>query len=67
MLSPTVQEIQNLKRFQKEAAAIHSGKEVHLNRAVEEMEKVKTQLSKIQQMNKVGESTCKYKTVLMGL
>ncbi|XP_075905590.1 testis-expressed protein 9-like [Nelusetta ayraudi] len=45
-------EIQNLKRFQKEAAAIHSSKEVHLNRAVEEMEKVKTQLNKIQQMNK---------------
>lgn len=67
VLSPTVQEIQNLKSFQKGAAAIHSSKEVRLNRALEEMEKVKTQLNKIQQMNKVGESTCEYKTVLMGL
>lgn len=60
MLSLAVQEIQNMKSSHKEAAAIHSCKEVRLNRALEEMEKVKTQLNKIKQTNKVSKSTYKY-------
>lgn len=61
------QEIQNLKSFQKGAAAIHSSKEVRLNGALEEMEKVRMQLSKIQQMNTVGGSTCECETLSRGL
>ncbi|KAJ7986143.1 hypothetical protein DPEC_G00347730 [Dallia pectoralis] len=45
-------EIEGLKRGQKQAATNHSAVEVRLNRALEEVEKSKTQLSKIQQMSK---------------
>ncbi|KAK2854065.1 hypothetical protein Q5P01_006726 [Channa striata] len=45
-------EIENLNRSQKQAAATHSSAEVRLNRALEEVEKLKTQLNKTRQMNK---------------
>ncbi|XP_070814440.1 testis-expressed protein 9 [Chaetodon trifascialis] len=45
-------EIENLNRSHKQAAAVHSTVEVRLNRALEEVEKLKTQLSKMKQMNK---------------
>ncbi|XP_039987180.1 testis-expressed protein 9 isoform X2 [Xiphias gladius] len=45
-------EIENLNRSNKQAAAIHSTAEVRLNRALEEVERLKTQLNKMKQMNK---------------
>lgn len=48
-----VQEIENLNRSKKQAAAVHSAAEVRLNRALEEVEKLKTQLNKTKQLNKV--------------
>ncbi|XP_041792595.1 testis-expressed protein 9 [Chelmon rostratus] len=45
-------EIENLNRSHKQAAAVHNTVEVRLNRALEEVEKLKTQLSKTKQMNK---------------
>ncbi|XP_072236618.1 testis-expressed protein 9 isoform X2 [Leuresthes tenuis] len=45
-------EIENLNRSQKQAAAVHSTAEVRLNRALEEVERLKTQLNKTAQMNK---------------
>ncbi|GAA6227816.1 testis-expressed sequence 9 protein [Lates japonicus] len=45
-------EIENLNRSNKQAAATHSTVEVRLNRALEEVERLKTQLNKIKQMNK---------------
>lgn len=51
-----MQEIENLNRSHKQAAAVHNTVEVRLNRALEEVEKLKTQLSKTKQMNKVRHS-----------
>ncbi|XP_068587222.1 testis-expressed protein 9 [Cebidichthys violaceus] len=45
-------EIENLNRSHKQAAAVHSTVEVRLNRALEEVERLKTQLNKMKQMNK---------------
>ncbi|KAM4593252.1 testis-expressed protein 9 [Odontesthes bonariensis] len=45
-------EIENLNRSQKQAAAVHSTAEVRLNRALEEVERLKTQLNKMEQINK---------------
>uniref|UniRef100_A0A8C7ZQC7 Testis expressed 9 n=1 Tax=Oryzias sinensis TaxID=183150 RepID=A0A8C7ZQC7_9TELE len=45
-------EIEDLKRSQKQAAGVHSTAEVRLNRALEEVEWLKTQLNKSKQMNK---------------
>ncbi|XP_031170263.1 testis-expressed protein 9 [Sander lucioperca] len=45
-------EIENLNRSQKQAAGVHSTVEVRLNRASEEVERLKTQLNKMKQMNK---------------
>ncbi|XP_035507981.1 testis-expressed protein 9 isoform X2 [Morone saxatilis] len=45
-------EIENLNRSQKQAAGVHGTVEVRLNRALEEGEKLKTQLNKMKQMNK---------------
>uniref|UniRef100_A0A8C7LG35 Testis expressed 9 n=1 Tax=Oncorhynchus kisutch TaxID=8019 RepID=A0A8C7LG35_ONCKI len=45
-------EIEGLKRAQKQAATNHSAIEVRLNRALEEVERSKTQLTKIKQMSK---------------
>ncbi|XP_032370482.1 testis-expressed protein 9 [Etheostoma spectabile] len=45
-------EIENLNRSQKQAAGVHSTVEVRLNRALEEVERLKTQLNKMNQMNK---------------
>lgn len=50
----SVQEIENLNRSQKQAAGVHSTVEVRLNRASEEVERLKTQLNKMKQMNKVS-------------
>uniref|UniRef100_A0A665U5Z5 Testis expressed 9 n=1 Tax=Echeneis naucrates TaxID=173247 RepID=A0A665U5Z5_ECHNA len=44
-------EIENLNISNKQAAAVHSTVEVRLNRALEEVEKLKTQLNKMKQMN----------------
>ncbi|XP_008335212.3 testis-expressed protein 9 [Cynoglossus semilaevis] len=49
-------EVENLNRSNKQAAAAHSAVEVRLNRALEEVAKTKTQLSKMKQMNKDKES-----------
>uniref|UniRef100_UPI0037E9A4B7 testis-expressed protein 9 n=1 Tax=Semicossyphus pulcher TaxID=241346 RepID=UPI0037E9A4B7 len=45
-------EIENQNRSQKQAAAVHGTVEVRLNRALEEVEKLKSQLNKMKQMNK---------------
>ncbi|KAK5611564.1 hypothetical protein CRENBAI_014931 [Crenichthys baileyi] len=45
-------EVETLNRSQKQAAAVHRTVEVRLNRALEEVEKLKSQLSKTRQMNK---------------
>uniref|UniRef100_A0A8C8EVM1 Testis expressed 9 n=1 Tax=Oncorhynchus tshawytscha TaxID=74940 RepID=A0A8C8EVM1_ONCTS len=45
-------EIEGLKRAQKQATTNHSAIEVRLNRALEEVERSKTQLTKIKQMSK---------------
>ncbi|XP_008403610.1 testis-expressed sequence 9 protein-like [Poecilia reticulata] len=45
-------EVETLTRSQKQAAFIHSTMEVRLNRAVEEAERLKSQLAKTKQMNK---------------
>ncbi|XP_049456328.1 testis-expressed protein 9 isoform X3 [Epinephelus fuscoguttatus] len=45
-------EIENMNRSHKQAAAVHSTVEVRLNRALEEVERLKTQLNKMKQMNK---------------
>ncbi|KAM9408298.1 testis-expressed protein 9 [Pholidichthys leucotaenia] len=45
-------DIENLNRSQKQAAAVHNTTEVRLNRALEEVERSKTQLNKMKQMNK---------------
>ncbi|MED6251169.1 hypothetical protein ATANTOWER_024320 [Ataeniobius toweri] len=47
-----LQEVETLNRSQKQAAAVHRTVEVRLNRALEEVEKLKSQLSKTRQMNK---------------
>lgn len=49
-----MQEIENLNRSNKQAAAAHGTVEVRLNRAQEEVERLKTQLGKMKQMSKVG-------------
>ncbi|XP_037308272.2 testis-expressed protein 9 isoform X2 [Pungitius pungitius] len=45
-------EIENLTRSHKQAASVHGTVEVRLNRALEEVERLKTQLNKMKQMNK---------------
>uniref|UniRef100_A0A4W5PWP4 Testis expressed 9 n=1 Tax=Hucho hucho TaxID=62062 RepID=A0A4W5PWP4_9TELE len=45
-------EIEGLKRAQKQAATNHSAIEVRLNRALEEVERSQTQLTKLKQMSK---------------
>ena len=54
-----VQEIENLNRSQKQAAAVHSSVEVRLNRALEEGERLKTQLNKMKQTSKVIRLQCR--------
>ncbi|XP_075966235.1 testis-expressed protein 9 [Anarhichas minor] len=44
-------EIETLNRSHKQAAGVHSTVEVRLNRALEEVERLKTQLNKMKQMN----------------
>ncbi|XP_022068696.1 testis-expressed protein 9 isoform X2 [Acanthochromis polyacanthus] len=46
-------EIENLNRSHKQAAAVHGTVEVRLNRALEEVERLKTQLNKMEQTNKM--------------
>uniref|UniRef100_A0A4W4GJB2 Uncharacterized protein n=1 Tax=Electrophorus electricus TaxID=8005 RepID=A0A4W4GJB2_ELEEL len=48
-------ELEGMKRAQKQAASAHSAMEVRLNRALEEAEKSKTDLSKLKQSSKVLE------------
>ncbi|XP_063332227.1 testis-expressed protein 9 [Pelmatolapia mariae] len=45
-------EIENLNRSHKQAAAVHSTVDVRLNRALEEVERLKTQLNKMKQEKK---------------
>lgn len=52
-ISLTVQELEDKRRLQKQAAASQSAMEVRLNRALEEAEKYKLELSKLKQNNKV--------------
>ncbi|XP_070618344.1 testis-expressed protein 9 isoform X1 [Erythrolamprus reginae] len=46
------QELENLKRAQKQAAATQSTTDIRLNRALEEAEKYKMELNKLKQSNK---------------
>ncbi|XP_060923626.1 testis-expressed protein 9 [Limanda limanda] len=50
-------EIENLNRSNKQAGAVYSTAEVRLNRALEEVERLKTQLNKMKQTNKDNIST----------
>lgn len=45
-----------MKRTHKQAASTHSATEVRLNRALEEVERTKTQLNKLKQSSKVKSS-----------
>ncbi|ELK29120.1 Testis-expressed sequence 9 protein [Myotis davidii] len=51
-LSSIERELENKRRLQKQAAATQSATEVRLNRALEEAEKYKSELSKLRQNNK---------------
>uniref|UniRef100_A0A4W2GBY5 Testis expressed 9 n=1 Tax=Bos indicus x Bos taurus TaxID=30522 RepID=A0A4W2GBY5_BOBOX len=51
-LSSVERELENKRRLQKQAVASQSAMEVRLNRALEEAEKYKLELSKLQQNNK---------------
>ncbi|XP_054572180.1 testis-expressed protein 9 isoform X1 [Eptesicus fuscus] len=51
-LSSVERELENKKRLQKQAATTQSATEVRLNRALEEAEKCKLELSKLRQNNK---------------
>uniref|UniRef100_A0A3Q2PTC8 Testis expressed 9 n=1 Tax=Fundulus heteroclitus TaxID=8078 RepID=A0A3Q2PTC8_FUNHE len=51
-VSALSKEVETLTRSQKQAAAVHGTVEVRLNRALEEVEKLKSQLSKTRQINK---------------
>lgn len=53
----TTQELENKRRLQKQAATSQSATEVRLNRALEEAEKYKAELSKLRQTNKVCKPT----------
>ena len=52
-VSFAVQELETKRRLQKQAVASQSAMEVRLNRALEEAEKYKLELSKLRQNNKV--------------
>uniref|UniRef100_A0A8C6B5S1 Testis expressed 9 n=1 Tax=Monodon monoceros TaxID=40151 RepID=A0A8C6B5S1_MONMO len=52
-LSSVERELENKRRLQKQAAASQSAMEVRLNRALEEAEKYKLELSKLKQNNKM--------------
>ncbi|XP_008572636.1 PREDICTED: testis-expressed sequence 9 protein [Galeopterus variegatus] len=51
-LSSVERELENKRRLQKQAAASQSATEIRLNRALEEAEKYKLELSKLRQNNK---------------
>ncbi|KAM4597249.1 testis-expressed protein 9-like [Fundulus diaphanus] len=51
-VSALSKEVETLTRSQKQAAAVHGTVEVRLNRALEEVERLKSQLSKTRQTNK---------------
>ncbi|KAM8894140.1 testis-expressed protein 9 isoform 2-T2 [Spinachia spinachia] len=51
-VSALEKEIEHLNRSHKQAASVHGTVEVRLNRALEEVERLKTQLNKMKQMNK---------------
>ncbi|XP_058012025.1 testis-expressed protein 9 isoform X3 [Ahaetulla prasina] len=51
-LSMLEKELENLKRAQKQVAAIQSTTDIRLNRALEEAEKYKMELNKLKQSNK---------------
>uniref|UniRef100_A0A3B3ZFK5 Testis expressed 9 n=1 Tax=Periophthalmus magnuspinnatus TaxID=409849 RepID=A0A3B3ZFK5_9GOBI len=46
-------EMENLHRSSKQAAALHNTVEIRLNRATEETQKLKCELSKMKQMSKM--------------
>uniref|UniRef100_A0A2K6KJZ8 Testis expressed 9 n=1 Tax=Rhinopithecus bieti TaxID=61621 RepID=A0A2K6KJZ8_RHIBE len=52
-LSSVERELENKRRLQKQAASSQSATEVRLNRALEEAEKYKLELSKLKQNNKM--------------
>ncbi|KAI2574359.1 testis expressed 9 [Homo sapiens] len=52
-LSSVERELENKRRLQKQAASSQSATEVRLNRALEEAEKYKLELSKLRQNNKM--------------
>uniref|UniRef100_A0A8C0EGZ1 Testis expressed 9 n=1 Tax=Bubo bubo TaxID=30461 RepID=A0A8C0EGZ1_BUBBB len=47
------EELENLKRVQKQAATSQSATEVRLNRALEEAERYKVELNRLKQSNKM--------------
>ncbi|KAB0341758.1 hypothetical protein FD754_018684, partial [Muntiacus muntjak] len=51
-LQQQLSELENKRRLQKQAVASQSAMEVRLNRALEEAEKYKLELSKLRQNNK---------------
>uniref|UniRef100_A0A8C8ZMB2 Testis expressed 9 n=1 Tax=Prolemur simus TaxID=1328070 RepID=A0A8C8ZMB2_PROSS len=52
-LSSVERELENKRRLQKQAASSQSATEVRLNRALEEADKYKLELSKLRQDNKM--------------
>lgn len=48
-----IQEVEGMKRAQKQASSSHNATEVRLNRALEEAERSKAELGKLKQSSKV--------------
>lgn len=48
-----MQELEDLNKSHKQAATSHSSTEVRLNRALEELEKLKAQINRMNQMSAV--------------
>lgn len=62
----TIQELENKRRLQKQAASSQSATEVRLNRALEEAEKYKLELSKLRQNNKVWKNWIAFVVIPFG-
>lgn len=61
-----MQEVEGMKRAQKQASSSHNATEVRLNRALEEAERSKAELNKLKQSSKVPMNPIKWRIAFMG-